>query len=306
MKRQISTLLLTVGVLCAANAQDQNSTPPPQPKTDFSKIFKNDTEKTSYAIGMSWAGGLKARLKSQDLPFDPDAMIKGFSDTMSSGTPLITDEQVKEILNELNKQIRAKMDEKRKQQAEEMRVKGEKNKSEGAAFLDANKSQPGVVTLPSGLQYKVLVEGGGASPKSSDSVTVNYRGTLIDGTEFDSSAKRGPFTTKVSGGIIKGWTEALQLMKPGAKWQLFIPPDLAYGSNPAGPLIAPNATLIFEIELLSIQTASATPAGVNHTSGTPLTSDIIKVPSAEEIKKGAKIETIKAEDIDKAKANTNQ
>lgn len=143
-------------------------------------------------------------------------------------------------------------------------------------------------------------------PTASDEVSVNYRGTLIDGTEFDSSTKRGrPLTTKVVGNIIKGWTEALQLMKTGSKWQIFVPTELAYGANPPTPTIPPNAVLIFDLELLSAHPAPA-PAAHGSPPGAPLTSDIIKVPSAEEIKKGAKIETIKAEDLEKEKAKTNQ
>ena len=134
-----------------------------------------------------------------------------------------------------------------------MALAGEANKHEGDAFLAANKTQEGVVTLPSGLQYKVLKEGTGPKPTASDSVVCNYRGTLLNNTEFDSSYKRGQPATIPVGGVIKGWTEALQLMPVGSKWQLFIPAELAYGPRGAGGSIGPNATLVFEIELLSIQ-----------------------------------------------------
>jgi FKBP-type peptidyl-prolyl cis-trans isomerase len=168
-----------------------------------------------------------------------------------------------------------------------------KNKAEGEAFLATNKDNPGVVALPDGLQYKVITGGTGAVPTVADTVTVNYSGKLLDGTEFDSSYKRGQPASFPVTGVIHGWTEALTQMKAGSKWQLFIPPDLAYG--PQGrPGIPPNAVLIFEVELLSTQTPpSATPAPP---SAPPLTSDIIKVPSADEMKKGAKIEVIKPED----------
>jgi FKBP-type peptidyl-prolyl cis-trans isomerase FklB len=180
------------------------------------------------------------------------------------------------------KELRAKQEEKNK-------IIGEKNKKEGAEFLTENAKKSGVITLPSGLQYKVLTDGTGPSPKSNEVVTVNYRGTLIDGTEFDSSYKRGQaYTTSVMG-VVKGWTEALQMMKVGSKWQLFIPSDLAYGTRAGGPNIGPNAVLIFEVELLGIRPPTPPP-------GTqPVTSDIIKVPSAEDLKKGAKIEVIKQE-----------
>jgi FKBP-type peptidyl-prolyl cis-trans isomerase FklB len=134
-----------------------------------------------------------------------------------------------------------------------MQQAGETNKKEGEAFLAANKTKEGVVTLPSGLQYKVLKAGTGPKPSANDSVVCNYRGTLLDNTEFDSSYKRGQPATFPVGKVIKGWTEALQLMPVGSKWQLFIPSELAYGPRGAGPDIGPNATLIFEVELLSIQ-----------------------------------------------------
>jgi FKBP-type peptidyl-prolyl cis-trans isomerase FklB len=302
MKRHLLSILTLALLTCTAGAQDQNPATPPGPKpaepTDFSKIFKNDKEKVGYAIGM-YAAGVKDRLKAMDVDYDVDMLVKGFSDSVGSGTNLITADQKMEILKDLDRQSRAKAEEKRKMAAD-------KNKMEGAAFLAKNKAEAGVITLPDGLQYKVLTNGTGPMPKADEEVSVNYRGTLINGTEFDSSYKRGqPLTTKVQGGIIKGWTEALELMPAGSKWQLFIPSDLAYGPNGRPPTIEPNAVLIFELELLSIQPAPAV-AQVVHPPSAPLTSDIIKVPSAEEIKKGAKIETIKAEDIEKEKAKANQ
>ena len=191
----------------------------------------------------------------------------------------------------LNKEIRAKQEEKRKQQ-------GEKNKEEGEKFLAENETKEGVKTLPSGLQYKILSEGSGESPKAGDIATVNYRGTLIDGTEFDSSYKRGQPSTFSVTGVIKGWTEALELMKPGAKWQLFIPSELAYGERGSGQMIGPNATLIFDVELVSFKPPTP-PAAANPAPAQPVTSDIIKVPSKEELEKGAKIEVIKAADLEK-------
>ena len=150
-----------------------------------------------------------------------------------------------------------------------------------------------MVTLPSGLQYKVIAEGAGDSPAAHDQVTVNYRGKLIDGTEFDSSYKRGEPATFGVSGVIKGWTEALQLMKPGAKWELYIPSALAYMERGSGAQIGPNSTLIFDVELVSVKKQEPPP------TPEPVTSDIIKVPSKEEMEKGAKIEVIKKEDLDK-------
>ncbi len=292
-------MILGLGFLfCAANAQDKKPELKPEPpKTDFSKIFKNDKEKISYALGMNVGNSLKGNLKSQDVDFDMDTLVKAFEEAMKGSVTQITDAQDKEILNDFRKELRVKQQEKQK-------LLAEKNKKEGAAFLVENKTKPGVITLPSGVQYKILTEGTGEIPKSNDTVVVNYRGTLIDGTEFDSSFKRGqPATFKVTG-VIKGWTEALELMKTGSKWQLFVPSDLAYGQRGSAS-IGPNATLTFEVELVSIKPPLPAPPAPAPTANTPLTSDIIKVPSAEELKKGAKIETIKAEDIEKEKAKTN-
>jgi FKBP-type peptidyl-prolyl cis-trans isomerase len=151
---------------------------------------------------------------------------------------------------------------------EKMAKASEKNKKEGEEFLTANKAKPGVVTLPSGLQYKIMQAGTGPKPTATDSVSCNYRGTLIDGTEFDSSYKRGQPTTFPVSGVIKGWTEALQLMPVGSKWQLFVPASLAYGDRAASALIGPDATLLFEVELLSIQDKKAAKAPATPTPDT--------------------------------------
>ena len=248
--------------------------------------FKNDREKHSYSVGASWGNSLKR----QEVDFDLEMVMQGLREAFA-GKCALTDEEVRASMAALNKEIRGKQEEKRKQQ-------GEKNKQEAEKFLAENKAKEGVVTLPSGLQYKVLSEGNGDSPKPGDMATVNYRGTLIDGTEFDSSYKRGQPSTFSVTGVIKGWTEALELMKPGAKWQLFIPSDLAYGERGSGQLIGPNAALIFEVELVSFKPPTPPPAA-NPAPAQPVTSDIIKVPSKEELEKGAKIEIIKAADLEK-------
>jgi FKBP-type peptidyl-prolyl cis-trans isomerase FklB len=187
-----------------------------------------------------------------------------------------------------------------KRQAKMMEA-GIKNKSEGLAFLATNKNNPGVITLTNGLQYQVLKDGNGPIPTATSTVTVIYRGTFIDGTEFDSSAKEGKpngMDMQVTR-VIPGWTQALEMMKTGSKWRLFVPSDLAYG--PRGQRdIEPNKTLIFDIELLAVQAPH--PAPIAPPQNAPLTSDIIKVPSADELKKGAKIEVIKPEDVQKAQA----
>ncbi len=167
-------------------------------------------------------------------------------DALAGAKPLLTDEEVNAALTGLQTQVKAKADRQRQQA-------GEANMKEGAEFLASNKTKEGVVTLPSGLQYKIMKEGTGPKPAATDTVVCNYRGTLLNGKEFDSSYKRGQPATFPLNRVIKGWTEAVQLMPVGSKWQLFIPPDLAYGANGAGPDIGPNATLIFEVELMSIQ-----------------------------------------------------
>ena len=175
------------------------------------------------------------------------------------------------------------------------KAEGEKNKKAGEDFLAANKSKEGVITLPSGLQYKILKTGTGAVPKLTDLVSVNYKGTLIDGTEFDSSYTRGEPATLGVRGVVKGWTEALQLMTVGSQWQLFIPAALAYGERGSPPKIGPNSALVFEVDLLDIK-QPPTPPAPNQPA---VTSDIIKVPSKAELDKGAKIEVIKQEELDK-------
>jgi FKBP-type peptidyl-prolyl cis-trans isomerase FklB len=173
-----------------------------------------------------------------------DLYIKGMKDEFAGNKELLTQQEIASIIATAQENVKSKIQEKAMEQLE-------KNKKDGEAFLAENKKKTGVKTLPSGLQYKVIKEGKGKSPKDTDTVTVNYRGTFIDGTEFDSSNKRGEPATFAVNGVIKGWTEALTLMKEGAKWQLFIPANLAYAERGA-PGIPPNSTLIFEVELIKI------------------------------------------------------
>ena len=276
----LSAGLLTVPVL----AQDNGALQDPKQKVSYS---------IGVNIGNAW--------KRQEIEVDLDLAIRGIKDALGGSKTLLTDEEMRSVLTAYQTELRTKQQEKRK-------LLAEKNQKEGLAFLAENKKQTGIVALPSGLQYKILKDGTGPKPKTNDEVTVNYRGTLIDGTEFDSSEKTGkPGTFRVSaGGLIPGWIEAVQLMNVGSKWQLFIPSELAYGQFGRGLQIGPNATLIFDVELLSVkpQTNAVTipsPTG-NPAVGPPnpvVSSDIIKVPSAEELKKGAKIEVIKAEDLEK-------
>ena len=203
--------------------------------------LKTQRDKISYIIGMD-AG---SNLKKQSIDIDPDIFMKGFRDALSGNKSALSDDETREAMTAFKEGMMKKHEEERKKAAE-------KNKQEGEAFLAENKKKEGVVTLPSGLQYKVIKEGDGQIPKETDTVTVNYKGTLIDGTEFDSSYKRNEPVTFPVNGVIIGWQEALKLMKVGSKWQLFVPDGLAYGEKGAGNVIGPNATLLFEVELLSI------------------------------------------------------
>jgi len=204
-------------------------------------VLTTEKDKESYAIGLNIGKGLH----KDEVDVDPDIVARGMKDGMAGTKAVLTDEEAQAALNNLSNDVR-------KHQQEVLEQSKTKNKNEGEAFLAANKEKPGVTVLPSGLQYKILQEGTGPKPTASDTVVCQYRGTLLDGTEFDSSYKRGkPATFNVSR-IIPGWTEALQLMPVGSKWQLYIPSSLAYGERGNGP-IGPNSTLIFDVELVSIE-----------------------------------------------------
>ena len=246
--------------------------------------LSDEKSRVSYAIGMM----LGHNWQQQGLEVDPEIAARAIKDVQSGGATLLTQTEMQETLAAFQKEFKVKQ---QKMQAE-LAVT---NKAAGEAFLAMNKNNLGVNALPDGLQYIVITNGTGAMPAASDVVTVNYRGTLIDGTEFDSSYKRGQPAQFPVGGVIHGWTEALLKMNVGSKWKLFIPSELAYGENGQRG-IPPNSVLIFEVELLAAQAQPQPPAAVN---AQPLTSDIIKVPSAEEMKKGAKIEYIKPEDAQK-------
>jgi FKBP-type peptidyl-prolyl cis-trans isomerase FklB len=248
--------------------------------------LSDEKARVSYAIGMSFGHTFQA----QGVEADADIMVRGLKDVQSGATTLLTQDQMRDVLSAYQKELGLK-----RQQF--LAAVGVTNKTAEAAFLATNKNNPGVITLPDGLQYIVLNEGSGAQVESNDTVTVNYRGTLLDGSEFDSSFKRNHPSQFPVGNVIHGWTEALLRMKVGDKWKVFIPSDLAYREQ-THPGITPYSMLIFEMELL----------GTEHPKPpAPITSDIVKVPSLEEMKKGAKIEVIKPEDAAKAQAaETNQ
>jgi FKBP-type peptidyl-prolyl cis-trans isomerase len=211
-------------------------------KSTTGPALTTDKEKASYALGLNIGRGLS----KQPVDLDGAAVARGLKDALSGTKPLLTDQEAATDLAQLQDQVKKATEAKVQELAAE-------NQKAGTAFLAENKAKEGVVTLPSGLQYKVLTAGTGPKPTATDTVVCQYKGTLLDGSEFDSSYKRGQPATFAVGRVIKGWTEALQLMPVGSKWQIFIPADLAYGERGAGNVIPPNATLIFEVELVSIQ-----------------------------------------------------
>jgi FKBP-type peptidyl-prolyl cis-trans isomerase FklB len=221
--------------------------------------LKTQKDKASYAIGLN----IGKSMHKDSVDVDTSILLRGLKDGLAGSKPLLTDDEARAAMVTLQTDLR-------KKQEEKILVQGEANKKEGEAFLAENKTKDGVVTLPSGLQYKILKEGTGPKPTAADTVVCNYKGTLLDNTEFDSSYKRGQPATFPVGGVIKGWTEALQLMPVGSKWQLFIPSELGYGARggPGGG-IGPNATLVFEVELMSIQPKAEVQAPKPNPSPTP-------------------------------------
>jgi FKBP-type peptidyl-prolyl cis-trans isomerase FklB len=204
--------------------------------------FKTPKEAISYGFGVTIA----RNFKRSNVDMDVDLLLRGIRDEMTGAKLAMTEEELQVAGRDFQAEARRK-------QSEAAAAEGDKNRKEGEAFLAANKTKEGVVTLPSGLQYKILKAGEGKKPAATDTVEVNYRGTLVNGTEFDSSYKRGQSTTFPVGQVIPGWTEALKLMPVGSKWQLFIPSDLAYGPRAMGQTIGPNSTLVFEVELIGIK-----------------------------------------------------
>jgi FKBP-type peptidyl-prolyl cis-trans isomerase FklB len=233
MKRFI---LISAAFLLTLSLFAQEKSPP----------LKDQKDKVSYSIGLN----IGTNLNRQNVEINPEALMAGVKDGIA-GKPQLTQDQIKEVMTAFEKDMQTKQ-----------KAAGEKNAAEGAKFLEENKKKEGVKTTVSGLQYKVIKEGTGPQPKATDTVTVNYRGTVINGKEFDSSYKRGQAATFPLNGVIKGWSEGLQLMKTGAKYQFFVPPNLAYGERAVGPDISPNSTLIFEVELLDAKPAPSPAASV--------------------------------------------
>lgn len=291
-----SIALLLLGALATPAWAQNNAAPTPvtiapaTPATNSAAAldarFKDSMEKNSYSIGVMLANDMKRNLQRGGYEVDPAIVAQAFSAFFTGQPTTVTEAEAQTVVRSYSMELRQKAEEKRKAETE-------KNKQEGEAFLAANKAKEGVISLPSGLQYKVVTNGTGPKPSTNDTVSVHYRGTLIDGTEFDSSlGKPQPASFRVTG-VIRGWTEALQLMPVGSKWQLTIPSELAYQERGSPPKIGPNAVLQFEVELMGIkEAAQPAPQPV-------VTSDIIKVPSKAELEKGAKIEVIKPEQLEK-------
>jgi FKBP-type peptidyl-prolyl cis-trans isomerase FklB len=231
---KIQIIILSAIVLAAPLVRAEDAT-----------ALKDEKTKISYALGMSIGSSWK-RFGVEPEQITIEEVARGLKDIMAGTNTLITEQQAQETLRVFGQQQQAK-------QREKQRLEAEKNKKAGDAFLNENKTKPGVVTLPSGLQYKILAEGSGNTPKVGEVASVKYKGTLIDGTEFDSTTKHGdqPFQVNIGGGVIPGWTEALELMRPGDEWILYVPPGLGYRDKATGP-IPPNSLLIFRVQLISI------------------------------------------------------
>lgn len=232
----------------AAPATTEAAAAPAAPAGPVDPMFESRPAKVSYGIGLQFGG----QLRQQGIEVVSEALLRGINDAMTEAKPALDPEVLNNALNEYLAEIQTK-------RAEEAKIQGEKNIEEGKKFLEENKAKPTVKSTASGLQYEVVTEGTGKQPKKEDTVTVNYRGTLVNGTEFDSSYKRGEPAKFPVDRVIPGWTEALQLMKEGSKYKLFIPSDLAYGDRGAPPKIAPNSVLVFEVELIKVEDAAANP-----------------------------------------------
>lgn len=245
MKLSLSVLSagLLATTLCFADDQSQATTQNlAAVNTSSNVILKSDIDKVSYTVGVD----LGSNFKKQDIAINIDALLQGLKDAQAGGNLAMTKEQMQDTLKAFQKTLVEK-------RAAKFKADSEKNKKEGDDFLAKNKAQPGVVTLPSGLQYKVITPGAGAKPAASDAVKVEYTGRLLNGTVFDSTDKAGkPATFNVSD-VIPGWTEALKLMPVGSKWEIYIPADLAYGQRGVGEPIGPNQTLIFQVRLIAIE-----------------------------------------------------
>jgi FKBP-type peptidyl-prolyl cis-trans isomerase FklB len=270
MKSLVVTFLL-ISVMDVTKAESQ----PP---------LKDKKERISYALG-AYIGDYWKRQGLQPEDVDWSSVISGFHAQLFDTPVLMSDHDIREAIRNLGSELVSRHYDNQAKLAQ-------KNRKASDAFLAQNKVKPGVVSRASGLQYKVIAEGAGSSPTTNDSVVVNYRTTTIDGKEIDNSATHKPADSPVPVSGTKGWVEALQLMKPGAKWQVVVPPELAHGERGSYPLIPPNAALVYDIELVSCQ-----PGAKSKEAAIPVNQagvdDVIRIPSADELKKGSQIEVIK-------------
>jgi FKBP-type peptidyl-prolyl cis-trans isomerase FklB len=250
MKRTLITLLalwLSSGLI--SFAEDAKSSASPSTTSSTSSTFKDDKDKVSYSLGVD----IGRTLQRLQLDLNQNALSQGITDVLGNKPMAMNDQELQQTLQAFQQKMMQKQQEAMSKKQEEMKAVAEKNKAEGKKFLDENSKKADVKTTPSGLQYKVIKAGSGEKPKDTDVVETNYRGTTIDGKEFDSSAKHGSSFSFPVNGVIKGWSEALKMMPVGSKWQLYIPADLAYGDEGYGEDIAPGSTLVFDVELLSIK-----------------------------------------------------
>ncbi|HUU05639.1 MAG TPA: FKBP-type peptidyl-prolyl cis-trans isomerase [Patescibacteria group bacterium] len=241
-KFHVLALILLLAGLGACQKAGNEATAKPLKTEDLD----NQKKKVSYAIGLDIGQNFKTRA----MDIDMDILFQGLRDSQKTEKPLLSSEEIQKVMTQFQQDMMKVEQEKRTAQ-------GQGNKTKEDAFLKENAQKPGIKVTASGLQYKVITEGSGPLPKESDTVKVHYRGTLLDGTEFDSSYKRNEPAVFPLKGVIKGWTEALQLMKVGSKYQIYLPSNLAYGEQGAGQIIGPNATLIFDVELIGIEKAAA-------------------------------------------------
>ncbi len=243
----IAVLALASGVY----AEDAKPSPSPDgsPQASPSSAFKDDKDKLSYTIGVD-IGKTLQRIPAE---LNQTALTQGITDVLGNKPKALSDAELQQVMQSFQQKLSQQREEAMVQKQQDMKASAEKNKAAGKKFLDSNSKQPGVTTLADGLQYKVVKNGNGDKPKDTDVVEVNYRGTLIDGKEFDSSAKNGGPVSFPVNEVIKGWSEALKLMPVGSKWQLYLPAELAYGDEGEGDDIQPGSTLVFEVELLGIK-----------------------------------------------------
>jgi FKBP-type peptidyl-prolyl cis-trans isomerase FklB len=261
MKRiRITLVALLVCSAFASYAEDAKPSPSPSGSPAPTSTFKDEKDKVSYSLGVD----IGRTLQKFQLDLNEAALSQGIADVLDSKPMAMTDQELQTTLQAFQQKMMQKQQEAMSKKQEEMKGVAEKNKTDGKKFLDDNSKKSGVKTTASGLQYKVIKEGSGDKPKDTDVVETNYRGTTIDGKEFDSSAKHGSTASFPVNGVIKGWSEALKMMPVGAKWELYVPSDLAYGDEGYGDDIAPGSTLVFEVELLNIKkNAASTAPGPN-------------------------------------------